>query len=68
MKISVLNLVFDDYVEDEYGEWSRICEDHLNIIQVNNPRDVERHVRLREGTGLCGVVGCISLAEHYVDF
>lgn len=68
MKIEAFTLVFEDYVADEYGEWSQICDVHLTKIKDHNSKDVDSYIRLREGTGLCGVEGCVNLAEHYVDF
>lgn len=68
MNLEAFTLVFDDYVADEYGEWTQICDNHLARIRDNEPDDVNKHVRLQEGMGLCGVKGCIDLADHYVDF
>lgn len=56
---------FDDWVHDEDGIWSMICEDCLQKSDFS----VQYGIKWNEGNGLCGVSGCEEKdADHYIDF
>ena len=55
---------FDDWVHDEGGVWSTICEDCLQKSDFS----VQYGVKWNEGNGFCGVAGCEEKADHYIDF
>jgi len=63
---------FDDYVIDEYGMWSTICE----ICQGRYYNRILKDCKLQdEGIGYCGIKGCTNSSEakvgigvNYINF
>jgi hypothetical protein len=64
------DMLFDDFVVDEYGTWATICEKcaekHKNILPYGKVTF--------DGGGVCGVCGCNESDEFteieigYIDF
>lgn len=55
---------FDDVIEDGYGAWSYICEEHAVL---SNNCGATLSETANEGL-TCGVRGCEWEAQYYVDF
>lgn len=53
---------FDDTTTDEYGTWSQICTAHVKELKVTDSQ-IDN-----DGNGICGVIGCNSESDHYIDF
>lgn len=54
---------FDDVTKDEQGRWSQICEGCRVLLAVP-----DYLVDENSGHGICGVEGCNTEADHYIDF
>ena len=52
-------LQFDDTVEDEYGKWTQVCEEHSRTLPKHRLDEVPI-----EGL-ICGVKGCQKEAIYY---
>lgn len=55
-------VLFDDFVKDEYGTWSQVCEEHAHILKGQKPLS---EVPIDGLT--CGIEGCDKQAVFYVD-
>lgn len=49
----------DDYVKDDEGVRSQICEGHFDYFP-------EKNIDKNCGYGICGVYGCNQTADHYL--
>lgn len=60
---SDLRELFDDITTgDEYNDWSQIC----NKCKVK--LEIDDSLLDKNGSGICGVIGCNEESDYYVDF
>lgn len=57
--------VFDDFNKNDDGKsyWSQICD--ACTVSHSIPENL---IDRNSGSGICGVEGCDSEADHYIDF
>jgi len=58
------NIIFDDFVEDQYSNWTQICQ---NCILKYTIQQYVRDTVPVEGI-ICGVKNCYNEADYYLDF
>jgi hypothetical protein len=59
-------VVFDDTTMDEVGnKWSQICEACYKKYTVKFKK---ANLDIGLGSGICGVAGCSTESDHYIDF
>jgi hypothetical protein len=55
------NILFDEWVEDEYGTWATMCATCLEKYKDRLDLELDQYV-----SGCCSVFGC-NQADSYVD-
>lgn len=56
-------VVFDDFVESDYGVWSQICDSCVNKHGIS-----QSVLSTYSGSGICDVKGCENEADYYIEF
>jgi hypothetical protein len=60
----LIDQLFDDYeVETDENVWSQICDPCSKKTTLP-----PHHLDVNMGFGACGIKGCWSDADHYIDF
>jgi hypothetical protein len=63
MKKMFKGVMFDDVTkEDEYNDWSQICQSCVDRHKV------DKNCLDDAGQGICGVEGCENESDYYIDF
>lgn len=58
-----LSVIFDDFVIEDEGNWSQICEKCFSIYFTNH-----EVTEIPIANLICGVEGCQNEADYYLDF
>lgn len=62
VKTETLLAKFDDKTEGEEGVWSQICRQCVKELSIPDS------MLDNAGSGICGVKGCSSESDYYIDF